>query len=235
MIRKDFNINQFVDRDIEYGERAVNRYIERLVALFEKSPEGQALLAQDKDADLWWASAMLEYAMTYVGVSPPEMSADHLREVLFEAFPRKVSTPEGFDGEKVVRTLRAFWSFLKREFGLPNADACLQFLDDRTARRMNKEMNDPSNFGMAKTIVMMGAERGFDMTKQEDVDRWMATFNEEFARGMGAPAGIGTPFPLPDEDELPASTGRSHTHRTPGKERRKRKLAKLSRKKNRRK
>ncbi len=237
MIKKDFNINQFVGKDIEYDERVAYRYIERLVALFEESPEGQALLAQDEDADLWWASTMLEYAMTYVGVSPPEMSADDLHEVLFEAFPRKVSTPEGFDGEEVVRTLRAFWSFLKREFGLPNADACLQFLDDRTARRMNKEMNDPSNFGMAKTVVMMGAERGFDMTKQEDVDQWMATFNEEFARGMGAPPGIERPFPSPGEYELPASTGGSHPHprRHASKERRKRKLAKLSRKKSRRK
>ena len=235
MIRKGFNINQFVDKDIEYGEKAVNRYIERLAALFEKSPEGQALLAQDEDADLWWANAMLEYAMTYVEVSPPEMTTDDLREVLFDLFPRKVSTPEGFDGEKVVRTLRAFWSFLKREFGLPNADACLRFLDDRTARRMDKEMNDPSNFGMAKTVVMMGAERGFDMEKQEDVGQWMATFDEEFAIDMGAPPGVGIPFPWPGGYDLLDSTGHSHTRRTSGKERRKRKLAESSRKKNRRK
>lgn len=235
MIRKGFNINQFVDKDIEYGEKAVYRYIERLAALFEKSPEGQALLAQDEDADLWWANVMLEYAMIYVEASPPEITTDDLREVLFDLFPRKVSTPEGFDGEKVVRTLRAFWSFLKREFGLPNADACLRFLDDRTARRMDKEMNDPSNFGMAKTVVMMGAERGFDMGKQEDVDQWMATFDEEFAIDMGAPPGVGIPFPWPGGYDLLDSTGHSHTRRTSGKERRKRKLAESSRKKNRRK
>jgi hypothetical protein len=238
MTRETFNINQFVSKDTEYDERAVFRYIEQLVALFEESPEGQALLAQEEGANLWWADAMLEYAMTYVGVSPPEMSANDLREVLFETFPRQVSTPGGFDGEKVVRTLHAFWSFLKREFGLPNADACLQLLDDRTARRMNKEMNDPSNFGMAKTMVMMGTKRGFDMTKQEDVDRWMETFNQEIIPSMETSPVIGIPLPplaLPDEYELPPGAGRSHTRRASGKERRKRKMAEASRKKNRRK
>ncbi|MBP8974466.1 MAG: hypothetical protein KBH93_11370 [Anaerolineae bacterium] len=235
MTEDNFDINEFVDGENWDDEEAVDYYIEHLMELFADSPEAQALREPDGFFSLFWVDSFLDYSLVEVGISPPEMTENDLREVLFELFPRKVSTPEGFDGEKVVQALCAFWSFLKREFGLPNADTCLRVLDDRTARRMDKEMNDPSNFGMAKTMVMMGAARGFDMTKQEDVDRWTAIYNEEIARSMGAPPGIGTPFPLPDEDELPASTGRSYTHRKPGKERRKHKLAKISRKKNRRK
>lgn len=235
MTEDNFDINEFMDVENWGGEKEVRRYIEHLMGLFADSPEAQVLREPDEFFSLFWVDALLDYSMTYIGVSPPAMGVDELRKVLFELFPRQVSTLDGFDGQKVVRTLHAFWSFLKREFGLPNADACLRVLDDRTARRMDKEMNDPSNFGMAKTMVMMGAARGFDMTKQEDMDRWGAIFNEEMARGMGAPPEIGMPYPVPGEYELLPGMGRSHTHRKPGKERRKRKLAKLSRKKNRRK
>lgn len=235
MTEDNFDINEFVNGENWDDEEAVGHYIEHLMGLFAASPEAQALSKPGEFLRLFWVDSFLDYAMTHVGVSPPEMTRDDLGEVLFDLFPRKVSTLEGFDGEEFMRMLRAFWSFLKREFDLPNADACLQFLDDRAARRMDREMNDPSNFGMAKTMVMMGAERGFDMTKQADVERWTAIFNEEMARGMGELPGFGMPYPVPGENELPASTGRSHTHRTSGKERRKRKLAKLSRKKNRRK
>ncbi|MCZ7541248.1 MAG: hypothetical protein M5U29_15315 [Anaerolineae bacterium] len=235
MTTQGFDINEFVDGRGWDDNEAVGRYIEHLMELFADSPEAQAQRESGEFFSLFWVDTFLDHSMVSIGVSPPEMSAGDLREVLFDLFPRKVSTPGGFDGEKVVRTLRAFWSFLKREYGLPNAEACLQVLDDRMARLMDKEMNDPSNFGMAKTIVMTGAKRGFDMSKQEDVDRWVAIYNEEMTRDMAAFPGIGRPLPVPDDSELPASTGLSHTRRTSGKERRKHKLAKSSRKKNRRK
>ncbi len=51
---------------------------------------------------------MLDYALNYIGVSPPEMNAADLRAVLYELFPAYTSTPDGFDGKMVVRVLRAF-------------------------------------------------------------------------------------------------------------------------------
>jgi hypothetical protein len=35
---------------------------------------------------------MMEYAINYPGVTPPEMSLADFNEVVFELFPRKVST-----------------------------------------------------------------------------------------------------------------------------------------------
>ncbi len=164
--------------------------------------------------------------MNYIGVSPPEMGANDLREVLYELFPAKVSTPDGFDGQMVVRVLRAFWSFLKREFGLQNADACLNILDDKAVVRLNKAMNDPSLFGPAKSLVMMGAARGFDLSTEEGINEWMLTYNQEMEMASSSlePFGFGSPA---------LAKGRSRRDRE--KERRKRKMAEASRKKNRRK
>jgi hypothetical protein len=43
--------------------------------------------------------------------------------------------------------LQAFWKFLQREFHLEDAAACLNALDEKTARKLKKEMGDPANFG----------------------------------------------------------------------------------------
>ena len=77
--------------------------------------------------------------------------------------------------------LQAFWQFAQREFQLENAAACMKVLDDKAVRQMKKEMSNPANFGMAKSIVMMGKAHGFDMTTEEGINEWIATYNAEIA------------------------------------------------------
>jgi hypothetical protein len=67
---------------------------------------------------------------------------------------------------------------------------------------------------------MMGQERGFDMTSEEDINAWMATYNAELATG------IGPRIPLPGE----RSPSANKVH---GKLRRK--MARESRRRNRKK
>ncbi len=139
-----------------------------------------------------WASMMMDFGMNYLSVTPPDMSPDDVREILFDLFPRKVSTAAD-EAEGVVRELRAFWTFLQREFHLANAEACLKVLDEKTARQLKQELSNPANFGIAKSFMMMGLERGFDLSSEEGINRWMETYNNELA------AGTGLPIPLPDE------------------------------------
>ena len=57
--------------------------------MFEQSPEGQALCNEGLEPG--WARMMLEFGMHYLGVTPPQMSPDDVRAILFDLFPRKVS------------------------------------------------------------------------------------------------------------------------------------------------
>ena len=214
-----FNIHQSVfSRDDEYMEKAAMRYREQLLQLFEQSTEGKALEEEGIEPG-GWADMMMEYGMGYPGVTPAKMSAADLREVLFEIFPRKVSAlPEV--APEVIRELRAFWQFLQREFHLENAAACLKVLDDKAAERLEKEMSNPANFGIAKSMVMMGMARGFDMHSQEGIEEWMATYNAEIA------AGTGLRIPLPGEHSASAQQFRDKVRR---------KMQRESRKRNRRK
>jgi len=213
-----FDIHQrVVDRDGMPRERIANQYKEQLIQLFEQSPEGQTL--QDENIEPGWASMMLDFGLDYLGKTPPQMSPGDLREILFDLFPRKVSA-EADEAPDIIRELQLFWQFLQREFSLENAAACLKVLDNRATRELKEEMSNPANFGIAKSFVMMGQQRGFDMTSEEDMNAWMATYNAELA------AGIGPRIPLPGERSEGARKVHSQLRR---------KMTRDSRKRNRRK
>src|SRR5258707_2709040 len=176
-----FNIHQQVfDRNGMLLEKKARQYQDQLVQLFEQSPEGQAL--SNEGIEPAWTNMLIDFGINYLSVTPPQMSPDDMRTILFDLFPRKVSASAD-EAPEIIRELQAFWQFLQREFHLENAAACLKVLNDRAARRLKEEMNNPANFGMAKSLMMMGLERGFDMTTEEGINEWVNTYNSELATG----------------------------------------------------
>jgi hypothetical protein len=181
-----------------------------------------------ENPDVFWADTLVEFGLTYLGVTPPQMTPRDLNEILFELFPRKVSTPN-FDAAETMRQLQAFWNYLKREFTLQNADACLKVLDEKATNKFDRAMNNPANFGPAKSMVMMGAARGFDMSSEEGINRWMQTYQSEMA------AGEGIPVPLPGDTGPAVARAHGQIRHALRKDKRKRKMAEKSRKQNRKK
>ena len=196
-----FNIHQQVfDRDGMPQEKKASQYQDQLLQLFEQSPEGQALW--NEGVEPGWASMVLDFGMNYLSVTPPQMSPDDVREILFDLIPRKVSAAAD-EAPGIIRELQAFWTFLQREFHLENAAACLKVLDEKAARELKKKMRDPSTFGIAKSFVMMGMDRGFDLSSEEGINQWMATYNAEVTTGTELP------IPLPGERSAPAQQFRA--------------------------
>src|SRR5579859_126631 len=190
----EFDIHQkLFEENGDYLEKERRRYSEQLLELFEQSSEAQELWNEGNEPR--WADMTLEYGMNYLGVAPPQMTEDNLRELLLEIFPQKISVP-GEEAPETIRELQLFWTFLGREFQLKNAASCLKVLNERTiVDELKKEMDNPANFGMAKSFVMMGMERGFDMTTQEGIDEWMKIYNAELASSRRLP------FSLPEPEE----------------------------------
>jgi len=181
--------------DGEYLEKKAIRYREQLLALFEQSPEGQPFF-QERGGP-YWADLTVDLGIGYLGVTPSGMSAQHLREILFSLFPRKVSA-EPEEAAEVIEELHAFWTFLQREFGLQNAAACLKVLDGKAVRKLERELGDPSNFGMAKSFVALGQELGFEMDTEEGIQEWVNAYNAAMR------AAYDRPVPPPDSKDAGA-------------------------------
>ncbi len=179
-----FDINEAVfDEQGRYLEEKASCYEQALMDQFAASPEGQAII--QRGTELGWAGAMIHYAVNYLEVTPPTMTTSDLEAVIYDLFPRKVITERG-DGAEIIQELRAFWHFLQRVYQLPQAKQMLARLTSQAARRLERELQEPANFGMAKSFVLMGKEAGFDMESPEGMQAWVEAYNATVAPTMAA-------------------------------------------------
>jgi hypothetical protein len=179
-----FDIHEAVfDEQGTYLEEKAVRYEHALMEQFSASPEGQAII--QTGTELGWAAAMIHYAMNYPGATPPTMTTSDLEEVVFGLFPRKVITQRG-DAAEIIQELRAFWHFLERVYQVPQARQMLTHLTEHSTRRLERELQEPANFGMAKSFVLMGKEAGFDMESSEGMQAWVKAYNATVAPAMAA-------------------------------------------------
>jgi len=133
-------------------------------------------------ADVGWVDRALVYGAEYEEVPLAGFDARVLREVVFGLFPRKVSC-EATAASEIVRSLRAFWTFARDVLAHPHAAACLAELGDEAIPRLSRRLEDPSNFGMAKSFVMMGRTRGFRVGSEEGLREWSDAFNTGASAG----------------------------------------------------
>ncbi len=205
----------------ELDEEAADVYERDLTRLFMESPEGKELEAEG--VELGSIASIIHYGLRYQDVTVADMTAEVFDTVLYEVIPRKVMVQPDEAGE-IVREARAFWVFLGREYGLEHAAACAAVVaGDRAVARLQRALGNPRSWGMAKSLMMEGASRGFDISSKAGIDRWIAAQNAD-AGLPRAPADAQLPAPR----EEPVVDRRAAEAR-----RRKRKLAKASRRKNR--
>lgn len=86
--------------------------------------------------------------------------------------PRKVSIAPS-EASEVVEQLRAFYTFLKRELSLEQADACLELLDGDAVRDLRTLLSEQTNYGPVKSFFTEGQKAGFDMSTEKGRNAWM--------------------------------------------------------------
>ena len=177
--RKSAGINCFSDVALfkhgELDEDALDRYLDAAVEAYSKSKE--AVTASSDEDDFDWIRIFLEYAATYLGESVRTVSDNDTNAILFEIFPSKVSV-EANAASRIVEALTRFWTFIQREYAYSNSGEILAVLKSNAVIRLRRELSKPSNFGMAKSIFMMGEAEGFDMHNPDDLEAFIATYNQ---------------------------------------------------------
>ena len=217
-----FDIHQLdnIDFDNSKTEKILERYQARLFKKFSKSTEGEKLLQTNPEAG-HWAIQLIYFGFSYIGITLPNMDITDIEEIITELFPRKITLSSPDEANEIIPELTAFWVYLKREFNLKNSDRILKYLDDISSEYYDI-MNDPSRFGMAKSFMTAGKSAGFDMTNESDLQKFAALYN----------ASLSAPSPTP-------LSGSAHPSSNFGvnknKKKKRNKIAKSSRKKNRKK
>jgi hypothetical protein len=114
---------------------------------------------------------LLEYARTYEGAAPEELTKPTLRALLLDVFPRKISAEREFF-EKVPVVVESFLRWMASEGTLPagqsTADAVREWAEESVAAAM-----DADNWGPAKRFTMEAMRAGVDTTNREALQKYM--------------------------------------------------------------
>lgn len=194
---------------------------DELLRRFEASQEAEGV------SDVQACSFVMDFAADYFGDTVATLAPSGLREIIFRIIPRKVGI-DASEARWIIDDNRAFYTFLKREFGFEQADACLRVLGGEAVRELEEALSDSSNFGMAKSVVLAGRDAGFDVDTEEGLQAWM-----QAAQGMPLPPSVALPPSVGGLDvgarppAAPKAAGRAN------KEKNKRKAARKARRKNR--
>ena len=133
-----------------------------------------------------------------------------LEEILYELVPRKVMIPSD-DADGIIDDCTAFYTFLKRVYKHSIADECLGILNHSAKKKLRDALSDASKFGVGKSVIS-GNDFPIDSTPYM-----------ELLAQMESPGGVG----LGHTVVKPTKAQKSN-------QKKKRKAAQKSRKKNRR-
>jgi hypothetical protein len=125
---------------------------------------------------------------------PADLGAGDLKELLLSIYPRKITVLDPAGIEDTVPAVRDFLAYLTERGEIPEGTArALERELDEIAPRFTEVMMDPSNWGMAGSLVHAMAADGVDLDDQAAVDRWISGYNAGLA-------GIG--YEEEDEDDV---------------------------------
>ena len=116
---------------------------------------------------------------------PADLGAGDLRELLLQVYPRKITVLDPASIEDTIPAVRDFLAYLAERGEMTEVTArVLERELNEIAPRFTEVMMDPSNWGMAGTLIHAMAAAGVDLDDQAAVDRWIDDYNAGRA-GLG--------------------------------------------------
>jgi hypothetical protein len=127
---------------------------------------------------------LLDLMRDYLDIDrPADLGEGDLKELLLSVYPRKMTVFDAADTENTVPAVRDFLAYLAERSEIPDGTArALERELDEIAPRFTDVMMDPSNWGMAGSLVHAMAADGVDLEDQAAVDHWISGYNAGLAR-----------------------------------------------------
>ncbi len=145
----------------------------------------QRKLNADPEAAVSEVESLLDLMRDYLDIeSPAGLGEGDLKELLLQIYPRKMTVFDQADIEDTVPAARDLVACLADRGQIPEGTArVLERELDEIAPRFADVMMDPSNWGMAGSLLHAMAANGVDLDDQAAVDRWIAGYNAHLELG----------------------------------------------------
>lgn len=171
-----FDIRQEIFDDGECDDATFDAYLAELLREFARSPEGSSL------AGAGWTELVADYARSYFGVTLPGLQPADFDEVMWSILPRKLVCDPA-EAPEIIRELRAFWTYTRREFELPQAEECLGIIGEGAEDRMKDCLRGDGRPGIARSLMAYAQAAGLDIASPEGIAKLIASYNESLVPG----------------------------------------------------
>jgi len=130
---------------------------------------------------------LLDLMRDYLGLGrPADLGPGDLEELLLDIYPRKITVLDRADTEDTIPAVRDFLAYLGERGEMPAGTVrALERELDGIAPRFADAVMDPSNWGMARSLVQAMVADGIDLDDQAAMNRWIAGYNSR----LGGPGG----------------------------------------------
>ena len=136
-------------------------------------------LSTDAGVAVGEVETLLDLMRDYLDVEgPADLGEGDLTELLLRIYPRTITVLDPASAEDTIPATRDFLAYLAERGGVPERTVrALERELDEIAPRFAEAMADPSNWGMAGSLVQAMAADGVDLDDQAAVDRWISRYN----------------------------------------------------------
>jgi hypothetical protein len=192
----------------DLDDEATQSYFQRAADAFSKSREAEQVV--EHHGSLGWFQNLLNFGINYRGEAVDTMTRASVEEFVFEYVPRKVTT-EASAAASIIGELAGFWQYLDRVYDLPEAKAIVTWLKtDGLTGRLTAALSDTSNFGMAKSMMMMGHRAGYDMTSEAGIAQYMAAYNASLGGSALPSSGASRKTRVGRNEPCPCGSGKKY-------------------------
>lgn len=171
------------DEEYEYDEPKMNQaLLDKWLDAFQQSPEFRQIPDKVRDLAADAPDTFARFAFDYEMVDVGKWTETVLRAVCLEWIPKKMSADAEFF-EHFGNGLAAFFAFLDRERLMKGAGA-LAATAAKIAPEIPKLAANPQNWGMAKSFMMGASASGFNPSRPEELDGYMAAYVAQQLLGL---------------------------------------------------
>jgi hypothetical protein len=155
----------------EEQETAALKRARELADRFTTSGQAAALPEIPAEDLVYIPHMLLEYAHTYEGAAPEELTERTLRTLLLDVFPRKIGAERDFF-ERIPVVVEAFLRWLASEGILSEGEGLAERVHG-WASEVVAEAENPANWGPAKRFTMGATSAGVDTTDEKALRKYL--------------------------------------------------------------
>lgn len=149
--------------------------VEKWYELFTRSKHFEELTPEQKYESDFIITTFTEYMYSYHLLAPEEWDEECLEDCCTEILPRKISAGESYF-RSVAPVLSSFLRFAEEKGLLRNTSDLVKRVKE-IDKQIIENAADPRNWGMAKSFVMAAMDAGVDITDEEELDRYLTSYN----------------------------------------------------------